>query len=584
MKNDNEPPVGGEPPLPPDHSLPSYREPTPETHRKFSRETEAELALKNTIFAPGIPVLLIAFFLGTIAAVPLVQFASELRTAHSIRHIPTFVTFTEPFSRLRLPHVHHFVDLWRLLPHADELKSAQKTLELDSVVAQWLLPRAQSILTGELSAGNEQVYLGRHDWLFYRADVDYVIGQPFLDPFWIRRRTFSAGVQPNAAEAILQFRDQLARRGIDLLVMPVPVKPSIDGEMLALDDDSNRVIENESFQQFKNQLEKQNVRTFDPAPSLMQRKTEMGGTPLYLKADTHWRPDTMEFVAQQLASSLKLSSSPPPASFEVDEKSVTALGDIARMLKLPAMLESRYEQTVRIHEITAGRSIWRPNKDADLLFLGDSFANIFSLEALGWGESAGLIEHLSAALGGRPMDCIVRNSDGAFATREILNRELARGRDRLAGKKLVIWEFAARELAFGNWKLLDLKLGHPSPSHFFVPPPGQKVFVTGTVESISPVPLPGSVPYADHIMAMHLVDLNGEPLQCLVYLWSMRDNKWTPAARLRPGDKVSMQLQTWSDVSAQLEKINRSEVDDPATQLEEPCWGELVERAALSAP
>jgi hypothetical protein len=33
-----------------------------------------------------------------------------------------------------------------------------------------------------------------------------------------------------------------------------------------------------------------------------------------------------------------------------------------------------------------------------------------------------------------------------------------------------------------------------------------------------------------------------------------------------------------------LEKINRSEVDDPATQLEEPCWGELVERAALSAP
>ncbi len=148
----------------------------------------------------------------------------------------------------------------------------------------------------------------------------------------------------------------------------------------------------------------------------------------------------------------------------------------------------------------------------------------------------------------------------------------------------MIWEFAARELAFGNWKLLDLKLGHPSPSHFFVPPPGQKVFVTGTVESISPVPLPGSVPYADHIMAVHLVDLNGEPLQCLVYLWSMRDNKWTPAARLRPGDKVSMQLQAWSDVSAQLEKINRSEVDDPATQLEEPCWGELVERAALSAP
>jgi hypothetical protein len=35
-------------------------------------------------------------------------------------------------------------------------------------------------------------------------------------------------------------------------------------------------------------------------------------------------------------------------------------------------------------------------------------------------------------------------------------------------------------------------------------------------------------------------------------------------------------LQPWSDVSADLEKINRSEVEDPVVQLEEPCWGELI--------
>jgi hypothetical protein len=28
-------------------------------------------------------------------------------------------------------------------------------------------------------------------------------------------------------------------------------------------------------------------------------------------------------------------------------------------------------------------------------------------------------------------------------------------------------------------------------------------------------------------------------------------------------------------VSDQYEKINRSEIDDPTIQLEEPCWGEL---------
>ena len=45
---------------------------------------------------------------------------------------------------------------------------------------------------------------------------------------------------------------------------------------------------------------------------------------------------------------------------------------------------------------------------------------------MGWGESAGFVEHLSRALGERPIDCIVRNSDGAFATREILSHELLR--------------------------------------------------------------------------------------------------------------------------------------------------------------
>jgi len=229
-----------------------------------------------------------------------------------------------------------------------------------------------------------------------------------------------------------------------------------------------------------------------------------------------------------------------------------------------------------------------------VLLLGDSFANIFSLEAMGWGESAGFAEHLSVALR-RPIDCILRNSDASFATREILSNELARGRDRLAGKKLVIWEFAARELSFGNWKLLDLKLGEAKPSRFMSLKAGEEIVVSGTVESISLVPRPGTVPYKDHIEALHLVDIvavdsRGETAgtadtfrdaashaQAVVYLWSMRDNVWTFAARFRPGDRVRLRLRPWPDVSAQYEKFNRTELDDPALQLEEPVWGEEVE-------
>ncbi len=109
------------------------------------------------------------------------------------------------------------------------------------------------------------------------------------------------------------------------------------------------------------------------------------------------------------------------------------------------------------------------------------------------------------------------------------------------------------------------------------------------------------MPYKDHIEALHLIDIvaaggdrdsEGEEkssksrgqrprlqpeTQAVVYLWSMRDNVWTSAARLRPGERVNLRLRPWSDVSAQYEKFNRTELDDPALQLEEPVWGEEVE-------
>jgi hypothetical protein len=257
-------------------------------------------------------------------------------------------------------------------------------------------------------------------------------------------------------------------------------------------------------------------------------------------------------------------------------------------LKLPRADKFFPPEKVTIRQVFAGNALWRPSKEADVLLLGDSFANIFSLEAMGWGESAGFAEHLSVALR-RPIDCILRNSDAAFATREILGNELARGRDRLAGKKLVIWEFAERELSFGNWKLIGLKLGEAKPSRFLSLKAGEEIAVSGTVESVSPVPRPGTVPYKDHIEALHLIDIVADSrgqdaaktfpnaashTQAVVYLWSMRDNVWTSAARLRTGDRVKLRLRPWSDVSARYEKFNRTELDDPALQLEEPVWGE----------
>src|SRR5258707_3006102 len=171
----------------------------------------------------------------------------------------------------------------------------------------------------------------------------------------------------------------------------------------------------------------------------------------------------MEVVAERLADFLQLPATAGSTSPSIIEKEVVARGDIAAMLKLSRGDKFCPPETVTIRQVVIGNALWRPSKEADVLLLGDSFSNIFSFEAMGWGEAAGFAEHLSFALR-RPIDCILRNSDASFATREILSNELARGRDRLAGKKLVIWEFAARELSFGNWKILDLILGEAKSS------------------------------------------------------------------------------------------------------------------------
>jgi hypothetical protein len=582
VPNEHNIPVGGEEPRKPTHSLPRYSEPTPETHRKLSREEEAELALKHTVYTPGTRWLLIALFLITIISVPAIQFAAELRSPRPSGGLATFDIYKAYPAWEKIRAVRSASDLWHLLPHAAELKAAEKSIEAESVVSAWLLPRVQSVLTGNLRAGNEQVYLGRDAWLFYRPDVDYITGPPFLDPTRMRHRLHADRMQPDPVKAIVDFRNQLAARGIDLIAMPVPMKPGIDANKLSARVEAGAPLHNASFLEFKARLENAGVRVFDPGPLLIQRKTASNGAALYLESDTHWRPGTMEFVAENLAALISPSSSSPRAPFQLAAKDVNGLGDIARMLSLPPTQNLYRPEKVTIHEVLSGNAIWRSSNDADILLLGDSFSNIFSLDALGWGESAGFAEHLSRALGGISLDCILRNSDAAYATREILSRDLARGRDRLAGKKLVVWEFAARELAFGDWKLIEMKLGQPPPARFFVPKTGEEVVVSGTVEAVSIVPRTGTVPYRDHILALHLTDLTaqGRPSEMgsesLVYLWSMRDNVLTPAARLRRGDQVTVRLRAWADVSDQYEKINRSEVEDPALQLEEPAWGELV--------
>ena len=425
-------------------------------YEKNSREEEAELSLKATSFSPGVATFLVIVLLLVAFGESLLQHVVEIRQGKT----PQFFQVTTIFPPAeQVQDAKSFWDYWNLLPPVKKITAFENSLEDQSVITQKLLPATQNILTGWFGAGNEQAYRGNNGWLFYRPDVEYFTSRGFLDPNVMKQHQRSGidAIQPNPLTAIFQLNEDLKKRNITLIIMPAPAKTLIYPEELTTRYAGNAsIIQNPSYQSWKKQLEDRGITVFDPATALIRAK-KTSETSLFLKTDTHWSPDGMEIAAQLLAKHLAAQlPAQTAAGYTTEIIPLRGQGDLTTMLKLPANQKYFPREKVSLHQVhLADGSRWTADRNADLLLLGDSFCNIFSLGGMGWGEGSGFAERLSYALQ-RPLDKIVINAGGAFAARQQLWQEMMRGQDRLAGKHVVIYEFALRDLAFGDWKMLPL--------------------------------------------------------------------------------------------------------------------------------
>lgn len=422
-----------------------------ETHVPTAREAQALAEIGHTRFARGVPALLVAAFLATAIAGAVVDLVAPSRLpvdrlAEGAATARERLAAGEPLAANRA-----------LLAALDGF---QDDLERETRLSETLQPWAQWLLTGTLGAGNEQVYPGHDGWLFFRPDVDYATGPGFLEPATLRRRArggdaWEAAPQPDPLPAIRALRDALATRGIALVLLPTPVKPVVHPETLAgRYAAGGPPVHNPSFAAFRERVEALGVTVVDPAPALAAAAAE---APQYLRTDTHWTPAAMDAAARQLAAALRpLLPEAPPGRWRRVAVRVEGSGDVEAMLRLPPRLDLYPPEPVTLQRVLRpdGRS-WAADRDADVLLLGDSFTNVFSVPALGWGAGAGLAEQLSFHLG-RPVDRIAVNDGGAHATRERLAQALARGDDRLAGKRVVVWQLAVRELSGGDWREVEL--------------------------------------------------------------------------------------------------------------------------------
>ncbi len=433
-----------------------------------TREEIAKIEIGQTAVSRPVARALTAFFLICIVLVPLVEIVVPRLTGDGSPSVwSRLVAVPANMSAaMQAEASRGNTGWWKRTLAANRaalsgLTAFENALEDESVLGRTLRPPAQAVLSGWLGAGNERVYVGRQDdkgvrWLFYRPDLEYLTGRGFLEDEVLGRRRAAASEwterpQPDPRPAILEFHRELAALGITLIVMPTPVKPGVHPEnLVASYPPDGGTAQNASYAPFVEWLAREGIVLFDPA-SVLEDGRRSGVQ--YLASDTHWRPEAMELVAERLAAFVIGRTQLPlagAAGYRIEEQEITNQGDTAAMLDLPTGQRLYPPERVVISRVlNADGSAWRSDRAADVLVLGDSFSNIYSLASMGWGDAAGLVEQLSYALG-RPVDRIVQNDDGAFATREMLRKA---GPERLAGKRVVIWQFAARELAGGNWKI-----------------------------------------------------------------------------------------------------------------------------------
>jgi hypothetical protein len=389
-------------------------------------------------------------------------------------------------------------DVFRYEPTAKNLRQFEHTLEEKSWFQQQLRPQLQRFLFATLHETGAKGVLGRNRWLFYRPDLRYLVEPDRLEvdasgSKWVQppdRSTHRESVE----KAILRFRDQLKERGITLVLMPVPGKPSVYPDLV-----TGRTLGKEG--QFRSPtlqlletLQRQGVAVVDLFAAF-QGVRESGGLTkntgeLYLAHDTHWTPLGAETAAQAVATKLSAMSFAPATKkdFRTQGVVVTRWGDILDMMQIPGLRATFTPETVQCLQVldpalgpmVPGPSdrpgtYCYPGQQASVLVLGDSFCRIYQYpEPQTSGEmpaaaatsrsgetgakrllpgSAGFISHLALALKS-PVDAIV--SDGGAATD--VRRKLSTNPEILEGKQVVVWEFVERDIALGaqGWEEVAL--------------------------------------------------------------------------------------------------------------------------------
>jgi SGNH hydrolase-like domain, acetyltransferase AlgX len=282
---------------------------------------------------------------------------------------------------------------------------------------------------------------GADGWFFLSSDIRFLsVGQ-----FWgADAAKVSRAHKPESADpipAIVDFNDQLKRRGIQLLVMPVPPKAAIYPEKILADVDLHGETAAPFLARFYDDLRKREIDVVDLSPVFLRNRANEHG-PVFCRTDSHWSGFGCLLAAQTIKEKIheKLAGQ-PQKNYAAEWKETTIKGDLGDLAGPDTKKPEPEKIAVRtISDKETGATI-TPDPNSPLLIIGDSHTLVFH-DFL--AEKSGLLDQLAYEIGFAP-DLIGTRGSGATSVRVSLYRRARKDPDYLAKKKVIVWCFAARE-------------------------------------------------------------------------------------------------------------------------------------------
>ena len=433
----------------------------------------------------------------------------------------------------------------------------------------------RSLVNSPLREGNSKTRIGREGWLYLQTALDALTGYGPLKP-----EPDSVAKDPGRSawhaplDAIKTFAGQLNEFGVELMVVPIPVKPMIYPEHLG--HGAGAPVTHPDAAAFYSRISAlPNVEVIDLSEAFWKLKDKGR---VFLKQDTHWTPAAMELAAQVISKRVATRPWHTPGNNlqPAGSEKRRSRGDLVEKLDVGTGIFM--EEMVEVTPITGTTR----DQDSPILLLGDSFTNIYA-DAIGldWGTGAGFAEHLAFNLG-VPLDVIAINGGAATGVREAIAQR--KGSIALMKKKkILIWAIAARDLLLAESGAREAGVEWQDVSFNNEPAStgaGNKAKIRATLLTKPDLPDPKSTTYTTLLYAAEyhvdsVLEGNLEPEdegRIAVIHYAFRDRIPLQSSTFQIGDQREFELVSFDSRKElkSLENRNDSDLFDLYWDLTEP--------------